>query len=83
MDKAYATIDAVIQTVISAPEDPAKTGSAASLIDWRGIRAAIAPVVAKAAEKRGEFLLEHRFDGRADVGPQPLLNRVEPGLPGQ
>lgn len=37
MDKAYAAIDAVIQTDISPPEDPAKTGSTASLIDWRGI----------------------------------------------
>ncbi len=39
----------------------------------------IAPVVAKSAEKTGQLL----FDGRADVGPQPLLDRVEPGLSGQ
>jgi len=46
-------------------------------------RRAVAPVVAKPAEKAGQFLLENGLDGRADVGPQPLLDRVEPGLPGQ
>ncbi|MBE2274765.1 MAG: alpha/beta-hydrolase family protein [Rhodobacteraceae bacterium] len=37
MDSAYATIDAAIQTHISLPADPSKTGSTASLIDWQGI----------------------------------------------
>jgi len=46
-------------------------------------RWAIAPVVAKTAEEAGELLLEHGLDGRADAGPQSILDRVEPGLPGQ
>lgn len=46
-------------------------------------RGTIAPTVVQPAEKAGEFFLEHGFDGRADVDPQPLLDRVEPGLPGQ
>jgi hypothetical protein len=44
---------------------------------------ACAPAVAQAAEKAGQFLLKHSLDGRADVHPQPLLDRVEPGLMGQ
>jgi hypothetical protein len=46
-------------------------------------RRAVAPVAAQAAETAGEFLPEHGFDGRAEVHPQPLLDRAEPGLPGQ
>ena len=46
-------------------------------------RRAVAPIVAKTAEKAGQFLFENSFDGRTDVGPEPLLDRVEPGLPGQ
>jgi hypothetical protein len=41
-------------------------------------RRAVAPVSAKAAEKAGEFLIEYGFDGRADVVPRPLLDRVKP-----
>jgi uncharacterized membrane protein len=37
MDGAYAALDAAIQTDVSQPDDPAKTGSAASLIGWQGI----------------------------------------------
>ena len=33
---------------------------------------AVATAVAKAAEKAGQLLLEHGFDGRADVGPQSI-----------
>jgi hypothetical protein len=44
---------------------------------------AVTPTVAQAAEKAGEFLLENGFDGRADVHPQPLLDQVKTGLPGQ
>ena len=48
-----------------------------------GFRRALAPIVAKAAEKAGKLLLENRFDGCADVAAQPILDRVEPGLCGQ
>lgn len=44
---------------------------------------AVAPAIAKAAEKAGEFLIEHCFDGRANIRSQALLDRVKPGLPGQ
>ena len=37
MDAAYAKIDSTIQTDLSPPDDPAKTGSSASLIGWQGI----------------------------------------------
>lgn len=37
MDSAYAAIDATIQADLSPPEDPFKTGSTASLVDWQGI----------------------------------------------
>ena len=47
------------------------------------LRRAIPTMVAKTAEEAGEFLFEHGLDGRAHVGPQPLLDRVEPGLSGQ
>jgi hypothetical protein len=46
-------------------------------------RDTLAPTIAQPVEKAGRFLLEHGFDDRAEVGPQPLLDRVEPGLPGQ
>lgn len=46
-------------------------------------RRAVAPIVAHATKKAGELFLENRFDGCADVGPRPLVDRVEPGLPGQ
>jgi hypothetical protein len=46
-------------------------------------RGTLTPTVAQPAEKADQFLLKHGFDGRADVGPQPLLDRVEPGLPSQ
>lgn len=46
-------------------------------------RGSVAPVVAKTAEEAGKLLLEHGFDGRTDVRSQPILDRVEPGLPGQ
>jgi hypothetical protein len=44
---------------------------------------AVPATVAKPAEKAGQFLFENGLDGRAHVGPQPLLDRVEPGLFGQ
>ncbi len=40
------------------------------------------PAAGKSAGKCGRFLLEHRPEGGADIGSQPLLDRVEPGLPG-
>ena len=46
-------------------------------------RRARAPIVAKASEKAGQLLFENGFDGRANVGSQPLLDRIERGLPGQ
>jgi hypothetical protein len=46
-------------------------------------RRSVATAVAKAAEKAGELLLEYGLDGRADIHPQTLLDRIEPGLMGQ
>jgi hypothetical protein len=46
-------------------------------------RRTVAPIIAKAAEKAGQLLLENGFDRGADVGPQAFLDQVEPGLPGQ
>lgn len=46
-------------------------------------RGAVAPAVAKPSEEVGQLLLEQGLDRRTDVGPQPLLDRVELGLPGQ
>lgn len=43
----------------------------------------VAPIIAKSAKKAGQFLLENGFDGRTDVGSQPLLDRIEPGFTGQ
>lgn len=42
----------------------------------------VTPVVAKTAEKAAQFLFENGLDGCADVGPEPLFDRVEPGLSG-
>ena len=46
-------------------------------------RSSVATVVAQATKKAGEFLLKNGLDGRADVHPEPLLDRIEPGLMGQ
>jgi len=47
------------------------------------LRRAVAPAIAKATEKCGQLLLEHRLDGDSDVRPQAILDRVERGLVGQ
>jgi hypothetical protein len=46
-------------------------------------RQAVAPAVAKAAEKSGRLFFENGLDGRADADSEPLLYRVEPDLSGR
>lgn len=46
-------------------------------------RGSVAIAVAKATEKAGEFLFEYGLDGRANVQPQTLLDRIKPGFMGQ
>jgi hypothetical protein len=47
------------------------------------LRKAVASTVTKPTKKEGQLLFEHGLDGRADVRPQSILDRVKPGFPGQ
>lgn len=46
LDSSYRQLDAVVDTNLASPQDPRKTGSSASLVDWSGLgrmgRAAVA-----------------------------------------
>jgi len=37
-----------------------------------------APTIATATDEGGKLLLEQRLDGRTDVLPQPILDRIRP-----
>jgi len=59
-------------------EDPDELTLATSVA--MALARAAAAAVADAAEKRREFLVEQRLDGRAHRLPQPVLDRIGAGL---